>query len=108
MNRMYVTISDIINNRVNVDGTTLRPIEFLVISPSTALNGLVEKYVSNVPGSVRALLRGMGALNREGRPLISYLLFEAGFCRELMELGYQDGLKNRQEILKLLCPDNPE
>lgn len=105
MNRINLTISKTKSNRVYVNGTTLRPVEFLVISPSIALNGLVEKHVPSVPGSVRTLLRGMGALNRGGQPLVSYLLFEAGFCQELMELGYQDGLQNREEILKLLCPD---
>jgi len=46
----------------------------------------------------------MGALNRAGRPLISYLLFEGTFCRELIDLGYQDGMRERDSITKLLMP----
>jgi len=108
MNRINLTIAKTKENRVEVDDTTLRPIEFLVISPSVDLKDLVEKHVKSAPASVRSLLRGMGALNREGRPLISYLLFESGFCQELIELGYRDGLKNRDEILKLLCIEQAE
>lgn len=105
LNRINLTISETKDNRVEVNDTILRPIEFLVISPSANLGEVVERHVKKAPGSIRTLLRSMGALNREGHPLISYLLFESGFCRELIELGYQDGLKNREDILKLLCPE---
>ncbi|TNF91462.1 MAG: patatin-like phospholipase family protein [Gammaproteobacteria bacterium] len=106
MNRINLTISETKNNQVEVNDTTLRPVEFLLITPSTDLRELVYKHINSAPISVRVLLRGMGALNREGRPLISYLLFESGFCRELIELGYKDGLANKKEILKLLCLEN--
>jgi NTE family protein len=47
-------------------------------------------------------LRLVGAMRRSGANLVSYLLFEKGFCRALIELGYQDAMRRREEILALL------
>jgi NTE family protein len=65
----------------------------------------VERYVGNFPLSLRLLLKGIGALTREGRPLMSYLMFDAPYCKELMELGYEDALASREQILHLLGYD---
>jgi NTE family protein len=67
---------------------------------------IVEKYTSNFPRSVRILLKGIGALTREGRPLMSYLMFDAPFCKELLDLGYQDGMAAREQILHLIGYDD--
>ncbi len=104
MNRINTTISETRDKSVEVSDTTLRPIEFLVISPSADIGEIVARHIDKTPLAVRALLRGMGAMNREGRPLISYLLFEGEFCQELIDLGYQDGMAQRDDILKLLLP----
>jgi NTE family protein len=55
-----------------------------------------------IPASVKTLLRGIGAWG-PGR-LPSYLLFEAEFCRELIDLGYHDGLAARDEVLAVMGP----
>ncbi|NOR39869.1 MAG: patatin-like phospholipase family protein, partial [Gammaproteobacteria bacterium] len=65
----------------------------------------VERYVNNFPRSVRVLLKGIGALAREGRPLMSYLMFDAPYCKELMDLGYEDGMAAREQVLHLLGRD---
>jgi len=104
LNRINLTISKMQKEQVELENITLKPIEFSVISPSVDLSDIVAKHVASAPASIRALLRGMGALNRAGRPLISYLLFEGAFCRELIELGYQDGMREREAITQLLIP----
>ena len=76
-----------------------------MISPSRDIRDIVARYVGNFPLSVRILLMGIGALAREGRPLMSYLLFDAPYCKELMDLGYQDALDSRDQILHLLGHD---
>ena len=54
---------------------------------------------------MRILLKGIGAVAREGRPLMSYLMFDAPYCKELMELGYEDGMAAREQILHLIGKD---
>ncbi len=102
LNRINHTIGETRDRQVEYNNKVLRPIEFLVISPSRDVRELVERHVHSFPRSVRLLLKGIGALTREGRPLISYLLFEEAFCKELIELGYQDAMQLQGEIQQLL------
>ncbi|HMJ48975.1 MAG TPA: patatin-like phospholipase family protein, partial [Burkholderiales bacterium] len=60
------------------------------------------RHVHNLPRTIRFLLRGVGATRRSGSNLASYLLFEKSFCRELMDLGYHDAMRQKQEILNFL------
>jgi len=43
-------------------------------------------------------------MNRNGSNLASYLLFEAGYCKALIDLGYQDTMARRTELLEFLGP----
>lgn len=83
MRRINHTITETRQKRVEYQDTSLRQIDYLVISPSQDVREIVAKYVQNFPKSVRMLLKGIGALAREGRPLMSYLMFDAPFCKEL-------------------------
>lgn len=105
MRRINHTITETRSKRVEYKDTSLRQIDYLVISPSEDVREIVAKYVDNFPSSVRILLKGIGALAREGRPLMSYLMFDAPFCKELMELGYRDGMAAKEQILHLLGQD---
>jgi len=105
MRRINHTITETKDNRVEYKDSSLRQIDYLVISPSCDIREIVERYVSNFPRSVRVLLKGIGALAREGRPLMSYLMFDAPYCKELMDLGYEDGMAAREQVLHLLGRD---
>jgi NTE family protein len=105
LRRINHTITETKEKRVVYGETQLRQIDYLVITPSRDVRDIVEKYIGNFPRSVRILLKGIGALTREGRPLMSYLMFDAPFCKELLDMGYQDGLAAREQILHLIGHD---
>ena len=44
----------------------------------------------------------MGALNTGGGQLMSYLLFQDSYTRELIALGYQDAMKRSDDLLAFL------
>ena len=78
--------------------STLRPIKVLFVTPSQPLERLAARFIHELPGTVRFLLRPTGALNRSGSNLASYLLFEQSFCRALIDLGYQDTAAREGEV----------
>ncbi len=84
--------------------TTLRPIEVLMISPSERLDDLAGKHIDSLPFAVRSLLRAVGVSGRgesaRGAALVSYLLFESAYTRELIDLGCSDTLARRDEVLR--------
>ena len=68
----------------------LKVIDTLIITPSEDMRDIAQHHKDEFPGSVRFLLRGVGGLHKSGSQLLSYLLFEGGFCRDLIELGQRD------------------
>ncbi len=102
LQRINRTISLIPAEKLSSGGVLLRPIQVLVISPSQPIERIAMRFVSELPWSVRFLLRGIGAMNRNGSNLASYLLFERGFCRALIDLGYRDTMERRKEVLEFL------
>jgi NTE family protein len=106
MRRINHTIGETRGKRVEFMDTALRQIEYLMVAPSRDIREIVERYVGNFPLSVRILLMGLGAMAKEGRPLMSYLMFDAPYCKELIDLGYRDAMESRDQILHLLGYDS--
>lgn len=83
----------------------LRHVDFMVISPSEELEKIVIRHVEELPKPVRTLFRSVGATQRGGSTLLSYLLFGRGFCRELIALGYRDAMAKRDNLRGFLGYD---
>jgi NTE family protein len=81
----------------------LRHTEALIMLPSRDVRDIALRHVAEMPRSIRLLLRGLGALNYGGRQLLSYLLFESGYTRELIALGYADAMDRREQIRSFLA-----
>jgi NTE family protein len=81
-----------------MNDSQLRPVRVLFITPSQPLERIAARFVHQLPRSVRFILRPTGALNRSGSNLASYLLFEEGFCRALIDLGYDDTARREAEV----------
>ena len=84
----------------------LRPIHTLVIVPKDDLRAVAARHAQELPRGVRLLLQGLGAMNRSGMQLVSYLLFESGFTRELITMGFRDALAMEEELRAFLF-DSP-
>jgi NTE family protein len=87
----------------------LRPVETLVISPSKPLDKIAGRHVRDLPPSMRFFMRATGSTaSSGGASAASYLLFSNEYCHELMELGYQDAMWERDNITRFFadqaCP----
>lgn len=84
----------------------LRHIDSMVVLPSQDIRQVATKHARELPLSLRLLLKGLGTTNRDGRQLVSYLLFESGFTRELIDMGYRDGVERRDELKAFLFDES--
>jgi NTE family protein len=85
--------------------TPLRQVNLLAITPSVPLDSLASRHVGSLPLPIKTLLSTIGATERRGGALASYLLFEASYTRSLIELGQIDTLSRRDEVLRFFDID---
>jgi len=80
----------------------LRPLHTLVIVPKDDVRAIAVRHAHELPHGIRLLLKGLGATSRSGMQLVSYLLFESGFTRELIDMGYRDAMMMEDELRTFL------
>jgi NTE family protein len=102
LTRINLILDQMPGRQMSSGAGTLRFIDALIMFPSRDVRDVALRYMHEMPRPVRLLMRGLGALNYGGRQLLSYLLFEAGYTRALIELGYEDAMTRRHELLAFL------
>jgi NTE family protein len=85
----------------------LKAIDTLVIRPTERMDVIASSHAQELPRAMRFLARRIGVLDPNGAGVLSYLLFESGYCRDLIDLGFWDGMARRPEILSFLGYEHP-
>jgi NTE family protein len=80
----------------------LKPISSFLINPSHDFNAIAVDYFSDLPLSIRLLLRSVGISNDSESSIVSYLLFEKNYCRQLIKLGFEDAMEKETAIRNFL------
>lgn len=96
-------VNDLVHSlpKENHSQITYKPLEYAWIAPSVDIGEIAFTKSSQLPRIIRYLLKGLGTIE-EASEIVSYLLFEPAFCSELIEIGFEDGLKQKDEILKII------
>ena len=79
-----------------------RLVETLMLAPSVDPREIAARHAAEMPPGLRALLRVIGGRDASGYQLASYLTFEAGYTRALIELGYRDAMEARSAVLAFM------
>ena len=79
-----------------------RHVETLMLAPSIDPREIASRHTADMPRGLRALLRVIGGRAASGYQLASYLMFEAGYTRALIELGYRDAMEARSALMAFM------
>jgi NTE family protein len=78
-----------------------RNIETLMLAPSVDPREIAAQHTAEMPAGLRALLRVIGGRGASYQ-LASYLMFEAGYTRAMIELGYRDAMQARTALVAFM------
>lgn len=78
-----------------------KKVDVVWISPSADIGEIAAQKNMKLPHVIRYLLKGLGSV-QETSEIVSYLLFDPSFCTQLIEIGYEDGMKQKEEIQRFL------
>lgn len=91
-------------NRVPVElhpSLNFKPMRYTWLHPSEDIGAIASNMATRLPRVIRYLLKGLGPLE-DASEIISYLLFDPKFCQRLMEIGYEDGMRQSAQIIEFL------
>lgn len=86
---------------------SLKKIPALCISPRRNIGELARERSHKLPRILRMTISAFGDLS-EASEIISYLMFESDFCKKLIEMGYEDALNSKKEIIHFFSDSKSE
>ena len=102
LQRINRTIALIPEDVRKANNYPLHRVDFRVLTPSVDLEKIAAQFSEDLPATIRTLLSSVGGTKKSGSNLLSYLLFEKGFCRELLKLGYADTMARQEDLTAFL------
>lgn len=102
LSRINLLVEQLGERNVKPPLAHLRRLNTLIIIPKEDIRDIAERHYMELPRGLRVLLRGLGVMNGDGMELVSYLLFEAGYTRELIAMGYRDAMNMEDEVRAFL------
>jgi len=93
----------IINENLQMSSTVdkFRKIEILYMQPSQAPSELAETRMEGLPPMLRFLVSGLGTAH-ESSEILSYLTFDPLYLNSLVDLGYYDIMKQKENLIQFL------
>ncbi len=88
-------------------GQPFRLVDVLWLRPSRRVRELAGEFAHRVPRALRYLMRGLGS-DPSVAELTSYLLFDAGFCGRLIDLGRADVRAEQARIKRFFAGEDRE
>jgi NTE family protein len=86
----------------------LHHVDVLIISPSQSIEKIAARHLHSLPWTIRLMLRLVGVFpHGSGASLLSYLLSDKNFCRDLIDMGYRDAMARKEEILAFIDTHAP-
>lgn len=85
-----------------VDSSSAKPglkkIPAICISPSANFGTLAREKSYKLPRLLRLTISALGHLD-DASEILSYLLFDGDYCKKLIEIGYEDALNERKNVI---------
>ncbi|MDN3653255.1 patatin-like phospholipase family protein [Thalassotalea ponticola] len=82
--------------------TVLKQIDTFLINPSKNFHVIANEHYEELRWALRVILRLMGGGKGSDSTLLSYILFEQNYCKRLINAGFEDGMKQEQQIREFL------
>jgi NTE family protein len=79
-----------------------RNIPIISLMPSRDLGVMTKKLNNEMPKLLRYFLSSIGVTGQSGLDLLSYLAFDSSYTQLVTELGYEDTMARKNEILNFI------
>jgi NTE family protein len=104
LQRVNATLTVVDHDRLKQSGMNLHHVDVCLACPNEPLETQAHRHVGDLPWTTRFLMRSVGAMGRGGATLASYMLFDYRYCKALINMGYEDTVKRREEITIFFDP----